>query len=144
MNDKIILPSARYKRKAIYFSISIIVLAAVCVYLNFDPLELFTDIQYLQQLLGRMFPPNFSLLWHTPSVPSAILQTLSMAFLATFYSCLIALVMAFMTATNTMPYKFVRFIVGGILSLTRVIPSLVVILIFVIAVGLGSLAGCCL
>jgi phosphonate transport system permease protein len=141
MSDILIMPSARYKRKALYFSVAVIITAAACVYLDFNPLELFTDIQYLQNLVWKMFPPNFSLLLQRPAIGKSILQTLSMAFLATFYSCLIALILAFLSATNTMPYRWVRFVVGGVLSLTRVIPSLVVILIFVIAVGLGAFSG---
>lgn len=141
MSDVVILPSIRYKQKVVYFSIAMVLIVAACIYLQFNPFDVFTDLGYLQDLLGKMFPPNFSLLWHTPSIPKAIGQTLAMAFLATFYSCLIALVMAFLSSTNTMPYRGVRMVVGSLLALTRVIPSLVVILVFVIAVGLGAFSG---
>jgi len=141
MNDTVLMPSERYKRKALYFAVSAAVTIAACIYLNFNPIDLFTDLQYMQELIGKMFPPNFSLLWERPAIGKSIFQTLSMAFLATFYSCLIALVLAFLSATNTMPYKVVRVIIGSFLSLTRVIPSLVVILVFVIAVGLGAFSG---
>lgn len=141
MIDNLVLPSARYKRKAAYFSAAILVITAVCIYLNFNPLLLFADLQYMRKLLGEMMPPNFQLLWQKSSIPKAIVQTIAMAFLATIYGCILAFILAFLSAINTMPFKLVRFIVTGFLSLVRIVPSLVVILIFVIAVGLGPFSG---
>lgn len=64
-----------------------------------------------------------------------------MAFLGTLYGRVIAVVMAFFVASNTTPYKVVRILSGLFLSAFRVIPVLLVILIFVIAIGPGAFAG---
>jgi phosphonate transport system permease protein len=140
MNEQLILPSAKYKQKLGYMGISLFVVVAVCIYLKYNPFLIFADFTPIQRLLGEMLPPNFSLLWQ-PIIGKAIAQTASMAFLATFYGCLIAFILAFLTAANTMPLRFIRLLVGGFLSLLRIIPPLVCILIFIIAVGLGAFSG---
>jgi len=140
MNEQLILPSVKYKHKVGYLSISLFVVVVVCIYLKYNPFLIFADFTPIQRLLGEMLPPNFSLLWQS-TIGKAIAQTASMAFLATFYGCLIAFILAFLTAANTMPLRFIRLIVGGFLSLLRIIPPLVCILIFIIAVGLGAFSG---
>jgi phosphonate transport system permease protein len=66
---------------------------------------------------------------------------MSMAFLGTLYGGLIAIIAAFLAANNTMPIKAIRWVALFSLSLLRVIPALVVVLIYVVAVGIGTFAG---
>jgi phosphonate transport system permease protein len=139
--DDITLPSKQYKRKVTIFSISAVVVSLACIYLNFNPIGFFTEFHFVRDLLGEMFPPNYQVLAENSSTGYAILQTLSMAFLGTVYGGIIAMILAFLAASNTMPYRVVRVIVQVVVSLVRVLPSLVVVLIFVIAVGPGAFAG---
>jgi len=135
------LPSKQYKRKVTIFSIAAVVVVLACVYMNFNPIGIFTEFHYVQDLLGEMFPPNYHVYTENSSTGYAILQTLSMAFLGTVYGGIIAILLAFLAASNTMPYKTVRLVVQAVVSLVRVMPTLVVVLIFVIAVGPGAFAG---
>lgn len=137
----IILPSKKYKQKATIFTVSAILISLACVYTNFNPIMIFTEFHYVRDLLGEMFMPNYQMLYENTSTGVSILQTLSMAFLGTLYGGLIAFVLAFLAASNTMPYKAVRIITQVFVSMLRVIPALVVVLIFVIAVGPGSFSG---
>ncbi len=139
--DVILWPSVKYKRKITAFSISVIFITLACVYLNFNPLGLFTEFHYVQELLNEMFPPNVSALWHASSPGYSLLQTMAMAFLGTVYGGLLAILFSFLAASNTMPYKLVRLLATFSISFLRVIPALVVVLIFVIAVGIGPFAG---
>jgi len=123
------------------FSISAVVVALACIYLNFNPIGFFSEFHYVRDLLGEMFMPNYHVLSDDSSTAYSILQTLSMAFLGTVYGGLIAIILGFLAASNTMPYSIVRMITQGIVSLIRVMPALVVVLIFVIAVGPGAFAG---
>ncbi|HEY9001722.1 MAG TPA: phosphonate ABC transporter, permease protein PhnE [Mucilaginibacter sp.] len=109
--------------------------------MNFNPLAIFTEFHFVRDLLAEMFPPNYQSLTENSSTGYAILETLSMAFLGTLYGGLIAILLAFLSASNTMPYKFVRLVTQAIISLIRVMPTLVVVLVFVIAVGPGAFAG---
>jgi phosphonate transport system permease protein len=138
---EITLPSKKYKQKATIFTASVIVVSIACIYMNFNPLGFFTEFHFVRDLLGDMFMPNYRVLTDNASIGFSILQTLSMAFLGTLYGGIIAVIIAFLAASNTMPYKVVRVLSSMFLSFMRVIPVLVVILIFVIAVGPGSFAG---
>ncbi|MDR3715486.1 MAG: phosphonate ABC transporter, permease protein PhnE [Puia sp.] len=135
------LPSVRFKRKATLFSLVSILLVGTCIYLQFNPWMLVTEFHYVTELIGSMLPPNFEVLWSGKGIAFSILETISMAFLGTLFGGSIAVVLAFLAASNTMPLRFVRVLVRLVLSLQRVIPGLVIILIFVIAVGLGAFAG---
>jgi phosphonate transport system permease protein len=139
--DNLILPSKKYKQRATIVAVSATVVGIACLYMNFNPLVLLTEYKFVGDLLKDMFPPNYHVLTDNASVFNSILLTLAMAFLGTLYGGGIALVMAFLAASNTMPYKLVRSLSTMILSLLRVIPALVVVLIFAIAVGPGAFAG---
>jgi phosphonate transport system permease protein len=111
------------------------------VYFRFEPLLLITDFHYMVDLLAEMTPPNFEVLWTRQKIFSSVLQTLSMAFLGTIIGGGVAMGLAFFAARNTSPHPTVRFIIRTLLSVERVIPNLVIILVFLIAVGLGPFAG---
>ncbi|AYL94478.1 phosphonate ABC transporter, permease protein PhnE [Mucilaginibacter celer] len=138
---EIIMPSKRYRQKATIFMVSAIFILLACIYLNFNPLMFFTEFHFVRDLLGEMFMPNYQMLYENTSTGLSILQTLSMAFLGTLYGGIIAFLLAFLAATNTMPYKAVRVITQVFVSVLRMVPALVVVLIFVIAVGPGSFSG---
>lgn len=134
------LPSVQYKRKLIVFSLVSIAVIATSIYLQFNPWLLVTEFHYVTELVGSMLPPNFEILW-SKEIGFSVLETISMAFLGTLFGGLIAIGLAFLAASNTMPLRIVRMMVRLVLSLQRVIPGLIFILIFVIAVGLGPFAG---
>jgi len=140
-NVNITLPSKKYKRKMTIFTVSTAVIVITCIFMDFNPLVFFTEFHYVRDLLGDMFPPNYRVLSENNSTTYTILQTLSMAFLGTVYGGIIAIIAAFLAASNTMPYKIIRVIMQAIISLVRVIPTLVMVLIFVITVGPGAFAG---
>jgi phosphonate transport system permease protein len=141
MTQNLVLPSVKYKRKVRNLVIAAIITVVACIYLKFNPVLLFADFHYVQKLLGEMLPPNFSLLWQHNGILISIVQTIAMAFLATFYGCLLALVLAFLAAANAMPVKWIRTLFNGLIAFIRLVPSLVYILVFIIAVGLGVFSG---
>jgi phosphonate transport system permease protein len=135
------LPSVRYRRKVTIFTLVVIGTTLTCIYLGFDPLMLFTEFHYVVDLAGNMLPPNFDMFWSNRHIGWAILETICMAFLGTIFGGSIAFVLAFLAAANTMPVRIIRQLVRVCLSLMRVIPGLVIILVFVVAIGLGPFAG---
>jgi phosphonate transport system permease protein len=137
----ITLPSKSYKRKVTLFSAAMLMVSLACIYVEFNPLGFFSEFHFVRDLLGEMLPPDFDVLWGSSSIGLSFLQTMSTAFLGTLYGGFIAIVMAFLAASNTMPIQVVRFCALFSLSLLRVIPALVVVLIYVIAVGIGPFAG---
>jgi len=142
MKPEVILwPSVKYKRKVTAISTSVVLISLACVYLNFNPIGFFTEFHYVQDLLNEMFPPEVNALWQVSSPGYSLLQTMAMAFLGTVYGGLIAIVFSFLAASNTMPYRVIRMLATFSISFLRVMPALVVVLIFVIAVGIGPFAG---
>jgi phosphonate transport system permease protein len=135
------LSPAGYRQRATIFTGLAIGIGLACVVMGFDPSMLFTEFHYLVDLGKSMSPPNLPLLWTDRTIFMALLETLSMAFLGTLVGGSMAVVLAFLAAANTMPFRGIRMLVRVCLSLQRVIPSLFVILIFVAAVGLGPFAG---
>lgn len=136
-----ILPSVRYKQKVTVFSILSVVVVGTSIYLDFNPLQLFTEFHYVTDLIKSMLPPHFGLVWSSRTIPFAILETICMAFLGSIAGGLLAIGIAFLAANNTMPFRAVRVIARIVLAAARVIPPLIMILIFVVAIGLGAFAG---
>lgn len=139
--DKKNLPSEKFKKRVTLFSIASIAIVAVCIQLDFNPVLFFTDGHHLINLLGEMLPPKIEVLWAKRNVFTSILETLAMAFMGTVIGGAGALIVAFFAAKNTSPTPVLRAIFRLAMSLERVIPKLVMILVFVIALGLGPFAG---
>jgi phosphonate transport system permease protein len=138
--DTILVP-AGYRRRALVFSLIAAGTIAACLYMGFNPAMLFTEFHYVVDLFHSMTPPNLSLLWKDQTIGMAVLETISMAFLGTLAGGGLAVLLAFLSAENTMPGRPVRIILRLVTSVLRVIPYLFVILVFVVAVGLGPFAG---
>lgn len=141
LDSSYLLPTKKLKKRALIFSILTAVVLGLSIILELDPTLFFTDGHHLFNLLGEMLPPNVSILWERKNIFSSILETLAMAFVGTCFGGGIALLISFLAASNTSPHPIVRAIFRGLMSMERVIPKLVIILVFVIAVGLGPFAG---
>ena len=84
------------------------------------------------------FPPNLE---RAPNLAEAMLETLEMAIIGTAIGVLLSVPAAVLAAQNTTPLGPVGVAMRFILTVLRSIPELVWALIFVMAVGLGPLAG---
>jgi phosphonate transport system permease protein len=135
------LPSIKYKQKATVATVVALVFVGLCVAMGFDPALLFTEFHYVRDLAVSMTPPNFKVFWSDASIYTAIAESLCMAFLGTLLGGLGGLVLAFLSASSTMPFKGIRMVCRGVLTLLRVIPALILILIFVVSVGIGPFSG---
>jgi len=133
--------SVRLRRHAVIFAISLATLAALFVYLDVDPLTLFRDFHYVTGLLNEMFPPNLRLLWTKPSIWTSLVQTVSMALLGTLAGACIALILSVLAANNTSPSPKLRLAVRTLLATERCMPNVVVLLVLLIAVGIGPFAA---
>lgn len=84
------------------------------------------------------FPPNLE---RAPNLAEAMLETLEMAIIGTGLGVALSIPAAILAAQNTTPYAPIGAAMRFILTVLRSIPELVWALIFVMAVGLGPLAG---
>jgi phosphonate transport system permease protein len=88
-----------------------------------------------------MFPPNYVIIWENNLVILSILQTIAMAYLGTLIGGIIAFIFSLIASNNLFNIKYIVSFTKLFLSFIRVIPSLMIILIFVVAVGPGPFAG---
>lgn len=98
------------------------------------------DLDYwsnLSRFIDKFFPPDFSILDRTLD---ALLETLQIAVMATFFSVGISLVLALGAAHNLAPGWLVA-LTRMLLNAIRTIPSLLWALLTVVIVGSNSLAG---
>jgi phosphonate transport system permease protein len=105
---------------------------------GFSPAEIVEGLPNLFDLVGRMLPPDVTIL---PDLVEPILETVRMAIVATALASVIALPLGFVAARNVTPHPALRAVIRPILNALRTIPELIFALLFVAAVGLGPFAG---
>jgi phosphonate transport system permease protein len=89
--------------------------------------------------LGMFLPPDFST-FRQPLI-SGFRETLAIGLAATFVGVLLAVPFAFLAARSVSPNWLVSSVCRTIQLVVRSIPELVIVLLFVSAVGLGPLPG---
>lgn len=90
------------------------------------------------RFISMAIPPDFS---RWDAIAGAMLETLNIAVVGVTLGCLLSIPLGFLAARNTAPHIAVRAIARLFISISRTIPDLIWALIFVVAVGLGPLAG---
>lgn len=92
----------------------------------------------ISQLASEMVPPDFSRahLWLKP-----LADTLAMSIAGTALAAVISLPLAILAAPNTSPHPAVYFVMRTLLAFLRSVPELILGVLFVAAVGFGSLPG---
>jgi phosphonate transport system permease protein len=68
-------------------------------------------------------------------------ETLLISYVGTLIGTVLAFVLNFFAAENTSPSNWLRFVVRRLMEFARTVPGIVFALIFVIAFGLGPMAG---
>jgi phosphonate transport system permease protein len=89
--------------------------------------------------LVMFFPPDFAT--NREGLIEGFGQTFAIGLAATFLGLLIGVPMALLVATNSTPYRLVGFVARTFQVVVRAVPELVVVLLFISAVGLGPLPG---
>ena len=68
-------------------------------------------------------------------------ETILISYVGTLFGAILAFALNFFAAENTSPAPWLRFLVRRVLEFARTVPGIVFALIFVIAFGLGPMAG---
>jgi phosphonate ABC transporter permease subunit PhnE len=103
--------------------------------------DLFYILQYgskFFELLGRMYPPDFSVF---PDLVRPLLQTLQMATLGTFFGALMALPLVVFGSQLVVRSAFIYWPIRTFMNIVRTIPDLLYAVLFVAAMGIGPVAG---
>lgn len=91
-------------------------------------------VVFVQQAL----PPDWS---DYDVIIDAMIETLYMAVVGVTFGIVLSIPFALLASRNTTPHPFVRVLTRFLIATMRTIPDLIWALIFVVAVGLGPLAG---
>ena len=135
------LPSRKFRRLLISVLAITAFLVLSFIYLQMNPLILFTEFYYVIDLLNEMFPPSFELLWSQSGLWASVGETFAMAFLGTLFGALFALILAFLAARNTAPSQKLCRPLRILLGAQRAAPDFAVMLVIVVSVGFGPFAG---
>jgi len=136
-----VLPSRKRRLTLLYLLATGGVLWLLFTYLGLSPSSFVIDFRFIADLAHQMLPPNISLFWTKWSIFASLIDTLSMAFLGTILGGALVLLINIFAATNTTPHPLVRLLVRTLLVANRSVPHLIVILVLLIAVGIGPFAG---
>lgn len=140
-NSKSQMPS-RFTNPSIFSWIVLIVFIAFFIHgmsgsnITFD--RLIRGTFNLGQFLAEAFPPNFS---RIEFIAKSMLETFGMAVVGVTFGIILSFPMALLCSRNTAPNMLIMSISRIVVATLRTIPDLIWALIFVVAVGLGPLAG---
>jgi phosphonate transport system permease protein len=131
--------------------VAILALAGVSGYLaEVKPLVLFANIGNFGSFLAKTVPPltwaNLpgdiaAWYWKFGGWMRLLWETLLIAFLGTLMGAIIAFFLCFLASANLVSTPAVRIIARRFLEFCRTVPDIVFALIFVIAFGIGPMAG---
>ncbi len=99
-------------------------------------------IKIVKNIFVGLLNPDWSLLVNTTTagVPYLLIETMAIAFLGTIVGALLAIPLAFLSASNIVP-KPIAFVVRLLLIIIRTIPAIVYGLMFIRVTGPGPFAG---
>ncbi len=100
--------------------------------------EMVTGFPAIAELLGQMFPPDWSYL---PRLTGPVIETLQIGIIATVIASILSLPLAFLAARNLSPHPLVYLPIRIFLTVCRGVSEIIWALLFVVAVGLGPFAG---
>ncbi|WP_148253107.1 phosphonate ABC transporter, permease protein PhnE [Aidingimonas lacisalsi] len=92
----------------------------------------------LVHFIGRAFPPDPT---DINTIGWAMLETMNIAVVGVTVGVLLSIPFALLSARNTTPWPWVRVMSRLMIAAMRTVPDLIWALIFVVAVGLGPMAG---
>jgi len=135
------LPSRKFRIRIISLAGVVVFLGIFLVVSNVNPLQFFAEFDQVKRLARDMWPPNMAMLFRGKELYRSLLETIAMAFLGTLSGGVAAVLLAFAAARNTSPHPAIRFAVRTLFVMERSTPNFVIVLIFLIAAGIGPFAG---
>lgn len=132
----------RFQRPSAFAFVVVIAFAAFFIQgvllAGITPERLMRGVVNLGRFIALSMPPDFTKL---DVIAYAMLETLNMAIVGVAVGVVLSVPFALLASTNTTPHRLVRTVTQLVIATMRTIPDLIWALIFVVAVGLGPLAG---
>ncbi|MEQ9332557.1 phosphonate ABC transporter, permease protein PhnE [Thalassobaculum sp.] len=120
------------------WAVTLAVLVHAFTAVGLSPMRLIEGLPNIGRILGQMVPPDLTRL---PQIGLAVLETFQMALVGTVIGVTLSLPLAILATRTLSPHPVVHVAARAVVSFCRTVPDLVWALLFVIAVGLGPVAG---
>jgi phosphonate transport system permease protein len=127
------------------YIINIFILSVLFVWsvstIHFENVSL-NGTKIAKNIFVGLINPDWSLIFNvsTGGIPYLLIETMAIAFLGTIVGALLAIPLAFLSASNIMP-KPIAYVVRLLLIIIRTIPAIVYGLMFIRVTGPGPFAG---
>jgi phosphonate transport system permease protein len=132
-------PWTRERVQRLCFSCGAVVVVVVSLWVaKINPLQAITSLRQIWDTVKLYFPPNFTT--DRADLITGTLQSASVAMVATTIGFLLAVPIGLLAARNVAD-KWIYRAARGFLVVVRAVPELILAIIFVVAVGLGLVAG---
>ena len=138
MSGGVNLPRLRQVWTVLGWSSGLLLLGLSFRVANFNLAALIGGLADSLALVRELVPPDFS---HWRQILRLAGETVTIGFWGTFLGMLFSLPLGFLAARNTAGHPLLHLLAKGLVNVWRAIPDLIYALIFVIAFGLGPLAG---
>jgi phosphonate transport system permease protein len=126
-------------RAALRAGLVVVVILGSCAYVGlFDARRLAEGLPSIAQLSWEMFPPDFRT---APNWLRPLADTVAMSLAGTALAVALSLPLALLAARNTTPHPVAYALARVLLNVLRTVPELILGILFVAAVGFGSLPG---
>lgn len=126
-------------KKWIWYGLSLTLLLFACYTIDFQLLELLEGLpEFLRFLFVDFLPPSLT---EIPTFITPVIETLYYAVVATVISSFLGVILAFLIASDTAPFKLLRLVLKIFCSTLRNIPILVWASLLVLMFGIGKIPG---
>jgi phosphonate transport system permease protein len=129
--------AVRVQQNAFAAGAVVLVIASLWI-AKINPIAAVTDVRRIWDTFTLYFPPDFST--DRAGLISGTLQTIAVAVIATVVGLVLALPIG-LAASRNVAGKWLYRITRGFLVIVRAVPELILAIVFVVAVGLGLVAG---
>ncbi len=137
--DRVLPPWTADRVKRSCFGWGALALVAVSLWVaKINPVQAITSVRQIWDTVTLYFPPDFST--DRSNLISGTIQSVSVAIVATSVGFLFAVPIGLLAARNISD-KWVYRAARGFLVIVRAVPELILAIVFVVAVGLGLVAG---
>lgn len=140
MNLAYELPSRKAYRIWLIAGLLALAMLALFTALEVNPFDLVTQFHHIADLADRMFPPHLGVLAEG-AIWKSIIETLAIALLGAVGGCGLGFLAALLAAANTTPHPALRLLVRGLMSFERAITAIFILMILLIALGIGPFAS---
>jgi phosphonate transport system permease protein len=127
------------RRMTFYSGLGLVTLVVSFVSTGVWPWQLLASVGDIAAVAVRLVPSDLS--WFTADLRSGLVETMAMALASTFLGLSVALPLAYLSARNVAPARWIYGLSRTFVVVVRAMPELILAVLFVAALGLGPFPG---